>query len=102
MRLKVTEVESGLHPSQVVVSINAEDGTHFIVLNKNSVVDATIDTGHWVGRRGELYLVELPSETDSGAWRLWVNRSEIAESIAFGDEPCEECELTEPPGARTR
>jgi hypothetical protein len=80
MRLKVTEVERGLHPSQVVLSIDAEDGTHFFVVNKNSVVNSTVDVGHGVGRRGDLYLVELPSETDSGAWRLWVNRSEIVEA----------------------
>ncbi|MGO9742549.1 MAG: hypothetical protein ACLPN5_13755 [Roseiarcus sp.] len=79
MRLKVTEVENGLHPTQVVLSINAEDGVHFVVLNRKSVVCSTIEVGHWVGRRGEFYLVELPSETDSGAWRLWVNKSEIAE-----------------------
>lgn len=79
MRLKVTEVESGLHPSQVVLSINAEDGMHYIVLNKNTLKNSTIDVGHWVGRRGDFYLVELPEETDSGTWRLWVSKSELTE-----------------------
>jgi hypothetical protein len=37
MRLKVTEIDVGLHPSQVSVSINARDGLHYLVINRKSL-----------------------------------------------------------------
>jgi len=77
MRLKVTEIEGGLHPSQVVLSINGEDGIHYIAVNRHSVDASSIDVGHYVGRRTDALLVELPTETESGAWRVWVKQNEI-------------------------
>jgi len=82
MRLKVTKVEDGLHPSQVSVSVNAVDGAHFLVLSRTTVDSASsVEVGNPVGHRGGDVLVELPTETDSGAWRLWVNRDSLSESI---------------------
>lgn len=76
MRLKVTEIDSGLHPSQVVLSIKGEDETHYIVVNRHSVESGSIDVGHYVGRRDDSLLVELPTETENGAWRVWVKKNE--------------------------
>jgi len=79
MRLKVTEVDVGLHPSQVSVSISAQDGQHYLVINRNSLDRAsTIEVGQPVGVRGEYFLVELPEETDGGVWRVWVAKSELS------------------------
>jgi hypothetical protein len=79
MRLKVTKVDVGLHPSQVSVTINAQDGQHYLVINHNSLDQAsTIEVGQPVGRRGEYFLVELPEETDGGMWRVWVAKDELS------------------------
>ena len=78
MRLKVTEIDVGLHPSQVSVSINARDGLHYLVINRKSLSPtSTIEVGQPVGRREKDYLVELPEETDGGVWRVWVSGDEL-------------------------
>ena len=79
MRLKVTEVDVGLHPSQVSVCIRAQDGQHYLVINRNSLDQAsTIEVGQPVGLRGEYSLVELPEESDGGVWRVWVAKDELS------------------------
>jgi hypothetical protein len=75
MRLKVTQIGSGAHPSQVMVSIDAEDGVRHLVLNRMSIEGNTIEIGYPVGRRGDHFLVELPEETDSGELRVWVDKA---------------------------
>jgi hypothetical protein len=84
MRLKVKKVEDGLHPSQVSVSINAQDGLHYLVINRHSL-DASdmIEVGNPVGRREVFRLIELPAETDSGVWRVWVNKDELSAESAL-------------------
>ena len=80
MRLKVSKIEDGLNPSQISVSVNARDGVHYLVLSKTSIDEYnTIDVGNPVGRRELDVLVELPTETDSGSWRLWVDRASLTD-----------------------
>jgi hypothetical protein len=82
MRLKITKIEDGLHPSQVSVSVNARDGVHFVLLNKATIdSNSTIDVGNPVGRREGDFLIELPEETDGGAWRLWVSRNALIDGL---------------------
>ena len=82
MRLKTASVEQGRDLSQVIVSIKARDGEHYLVLNKHSLDSRnTIEIGRPVSRRTEddSLLVELPDEPDDGAWRVWVNSSDAVE-----------------------
>ncbi len=80
MRLKVTQIEKGLHPSQTIVSIVARDGAHFLAVDNSSLSANTIDVGNVLGINGEYRLVELPEETDDGRWRLWVKNSDLTEN----------------------
>jgi hypothetical protein len=78
MRVKVREIGPGLHPSEVVVEIRTVNGPERLVVDRHSVPDWTLFVG-WrpLGLKNERRLVELPSETMSGTWRVWVKRSEI-------------------------
>lgn len=78
MRVKVERVGRGLHPKQVVVNIATRAGVEQLAVNELSLDPAnTIDIGDPVARKGAELLVELPAETDSGAWRVWVDERNI-------------------------
>jgi hypothetical protein len=81
MRLKVEEVGRGLHPNETVVAVKGSDGLERLVVPRQSIADGSIEIG-WPIRAnstGDLFLIELPRETQSGAWRVWVPRSQIFE-----------------------
>lgn len=76
-RVKVSEVGEGLHPSEVVVAVATNDGTENLVVDRLSLKNGTIEVGHPIRQQGDLYLVELPRETMSGSWRVWVHSDDI-------------------------
>jgi hypothetical protein len=78
MRLKVREIGRGLHPSEVVVEIRTPTGPERLAVDRKTVQDGTIFVG-WrplAEKRGQ-WLIELPRETMSGTWRVWVKHAEI-------------------------
>jgi len=80
MRVKVREVGPGLHPSEVVIGIDTVDGQERLVVDRNSIREKTVFVG-WrplAEKKGQ-WLIELPRETMSGTWRVWVKRSEIVQ-----------------------
>lgn len=78
MRLKVSRVEDGLHPDQLIVSVRATDGLHFLAINQATISrEDTIEIGKPVGSRPGELLIELPAETDDGTWRVWVIESDV-------------------------
>jgi hypothetical protein len=80
MRVKIKEIGPGIHPSEVVVEVQTADGRERLVVDRHSVRDKTIFAG-WrpLAERKAQWLVELPRETMSGTWRVWVKRSEIVQ-----------------------
>lgn len=80
MKVKVAQREGGLHPSEVVVAIQTSDGEQYLVVDKRSLTAGDyIKVGYPIRRKGDLYLIELPRETTSGSWRVWVHRNETKE-----------------------
>lgn len=80
MRLKVEKLGPGLHPSEVVVAVRTESGNQQLHVDVDSLsADNTLSVGWPVGqdKGGELLLVELPGETASGTWRVWVRRDDL-------------------------
>lgn len=78
MRLRVARVEEGLHPSELVVSVQTKDGPVSLVIDPSSVLpDNTVSVGWPVGRDQDFYLVELPRETFQGTSRVWVRGNEL-------------------------
>lgn len=75
MRLKINEEGAGIHPNEVVVSIPTRDGDERLVVHKRSIRDSSLEVGYPIGEDNQYYLVELPRETMSGLWRIWVESS---------------------------
>ena len=81
MRLKVARIEEGLHPSELVVSVQTKEGPVSLVLDPATVSsDGTVNIGWPVGKEDEFYLVELPRETFQGSARVWVAEKELRRS----------------------
>jgi hypothetical protein len=81
MRLKVTPLGEGLHPSETFVSVQTRDGAQDLVVNASSIhtstVASTVAVGWPVGREGTYLLVELPMPTSLGSQRVWVSKEEL-------------------------
>jgi hypothetical protein len=81
MRLKVENVGRGLHPKEAVVAVTTTTGKERLIVPMQSIVNGSIEIS-WPIRANALdnsVLVELPRETQSGAWRVWVPRNQIFE-----------------------
>ena len=72
MRVKIERIGRGAHPSEMVVAVKTVDGEEKLVVHERSVKDDSLDIGFPINREDSNLLVELPRETISGAWRVWV------------------------------
>jgi hypothetical protein len=80
MRLKVEQKGQGLHPNEAVVAVQTDHGQERLVVSKRSIERGSIRVGWPLGERPDGYvLVELPRETETGAWRVWVPRNRLDE-----------------------
>jgi len=78
MRLKVEKVGEGLHPSELVVSVQTRHGPVSMIIDPGVIYpDDTVSVGWPVGRENDFYLIELPRETVQGAARVWVGSAEL-------------------------
>ncbi len=80
-RVKVKIVGNGFHPSEVLVSIStAEGGEEKLVVDRRSIEeDESIEIGYPIAKAEDNVLVELPTETVRGMWRIWIPRSSLIE-----------------------
>ncbi|MGO9675600.1 MAG: hypothetical protein ACLPSF_15770 [Methylocella sp.] len=81
MKVKVTEVGNGLHPSEVVVAIKTCDGDQSLVVDRRALQNGFIAIGYPIRENDRKYLIELPRETSSGSWRVWVERSQLEDEL---------------------
>ncbi|HEX9587842.1 MAG TPA: hypothetical protein VGA15_08860 [Bradyrhizobium sp.] len=79
MRLKVETTGKGLHTSEVVVKVKTSSGVERLVVSERAIDNNEISIGWPIRTKDDLYLIELPNETQSGAWRVWVNRDQVSE-----------------------
>jgi hypothetical protein len=83
LRIKVKPIREGSHPSEIVVAVETADGKHErLVVDKRSLIDDTLGVGYPVGGDRDRLLIELPRETLSGRWRVWVSRETVVEAEA--------------------
>ena len=80
MRVTVKVEGSAIHPNEVVVSIQTSDGPQRLVVHRRSLEQSALEIGYPIAEEGDLYLVELPRETMSGLWRVWVARNQVGMS----------------------
>lgn len=79
MRLKVEEVGPGLHPSEVEVEVKTIHGSEHLVVSRASLKQKTINVGNPVARDEKRnILIELPSETSTGKWRVWIDAASLS------------------------
>jgi hypothetical protein len=79
MRLKVETTGRGLHTSEVVVKVKTSSGVERLVVSERAIDNNEIGIGWPIRTKDDLYLIELPNETQSGAWRVWVSRDQVSE-----------------------
>jgi hypothetical protein len=73
------EVTKGLMPSEVVARIlNAEGGFEEVAVPTQQIVGKMLIASE-IGRHEGKVLVELPGESSSGRWRIWVKEQSIGE-----------------------
>ena len=72
-RVKVRTVMDGPAPGETIIAISKKGGgEEEVILPKTFVQDDTVEVGK-VGGTEESVLIELPQESASGSWRLWVD-----------------------------
>jgi hypothetical protein len=74
MWLRVKEAGEALHPSEVVVSL---PGGERLVVHRRALRHGTIEIGYPISEKDDEYLIELPRETMSGLWRIWVPQRSV-------------------------
>ena len=77
MRIKVERSSDGLHPAETFAVINTATGPEELIVDADTSRMGFIDVGNPIRQHGTYYLIELPSETSSGAWRVWVDEKDV-------------------------
>jgi hypothetical protein len=67
-------------PTEAVVEIVTKEGSEEVVIQKRLVQRNALEIGNVLGTEGAFSLVELPRETTSGRWRVWVPREEVLQT----------------------
>lgn len=80
-RLRCT-VNEGLVPSEKVARFRRSDGgLEEVAVSGELIVDGSVDVVE-IGRRGDEVLIELPVESATGNWRVWVTNDALLEEQA--------------------
>lgn len=80
MFVRFSLIAEGPGPFESVVGVRRSDGaTEEIVLSKRLTDEGAINVGSPLMEKGGNFLVELPRESVSGKWRIWVPRSEAVQ-----------------------
>ena len=82
MQLEVSDTRPALHPSEIVVVLSTSQGEESLVVDRKSLSDNRLEIGQPIGNDGGRMLVELPRETYSGAWRVWVDSDKVIDRAA--------------------
>jgi hypothetical protein len=78
MLVKCTKIADGPGPSEAVVSIVTVDGpSEEVALSSRHFQNGTINVGAPLNAQKGQYLIELPRESASGRWRIWIPESEV-------------------------
>ena len=79
VRLRVKRVSEGPGPGEVLVEVETTSGIYEeVILHAKSIEGDTVEIGHPIAHVEEKSLVELPRESMSGRWRVWVPNSSVA------------------------
>jgi hypothetical protein len=78
-KINCEEIVEGLIPSERVARIKSAEGRiEEVVVSEKMVAGKTISAS-FIGREADKVLVELPRETASGRWRVWLEKDQVGE-----------------------
>ena len=78
MRLKCSILSYGPGPSEAIIEIKTTEGRVEVVVDEGLVHDGGLAIRGILERRKDKSLIELPRETSTGRWRVWVDDSTLA------------------------
>jgi hypothetical protein len=81
MRVKIREVGKALHPSERMVEVKTISGTERLVVDKRAIENNSLSVGSPISRHSDAWLIELPRETTSGYWRVWVDAAALLQDV---------------------
>jgi hypothetical protein len=77
MRIRFQTRRDGPIPSEAVVAIpTVNGGTEEVIVHASQADGDSVEVGFISEKNGQL-LIELPRETVSGRWRVWVPKSAV-------------------------
>lgn len=77
MFVKFTHIADGPGPFEAIIGVHTADGQiEEVVLSKRHTKNGSLSVGTPLLERDGNYLIELPRESTSGRWRVWVPHSE--------------------------
>lgn len=79
MYIRCQFITDGPGPSEHVVGIETKSGQEQVVLSTRALDNGYLDIGEPLSREGQNFLIELPRESASGRWRIWVPESETSD-----------------------
>jgi len=77
VRIKVGKRSEGAVPTEEVLEISTVEGTEEVVVHTSQVTEKGVEVG-FIREADQKVLVELPRETMSGKWRVWVPKGALA------------------------
>ena len=81
MLIKCQRLMEGPGPSEAIVSIRTTKGEEEVVVYTGLLINGYLEVGPQLSGQSDRVLVELPRESASGRWRVWVPTSEVVEAV---------------------
>ena len=86
MRLRCSVLSYGPGPSEAIVEIKTTDGRVEVVVDEGFIQNGELMLRRVVERSKKKALVELPQESTTGRWRVWVNEFCFNRGLAVARE----------------
>ena len=83
MQVQIKKQTNAVHPNEALITIATVDGAEQLVVHRRSIEDDRLEIGYPISTDGDKYLIELPRETLSGLWRIWVPRGALFEERQY-------------------
>lgn len=75
--LRIKRLGTGMHPREVIVAVETRGGLEQVAVFDNLLSGEGMQIGYPLDEADGYFLMELPSETAKGVWRVWVKREDV-------------------------
>ncbi len=78
IKVATDSVEDGLMPAEKIARIQVAGGSiEEVAVSADDITPDNKLVASEIGKRGDAVLIELPRESASGRWRIWVNANAV-------------------------